>query len=85
MRVPITAAAALALTAAPVEAAPVKHRGPSVRLAQRRLHVHADGVFGPQTRRAVKRFQRRHHLHADGIVGPRTWRALHVRGRHPVL
>jgi peptidoglycan hydrolase-like protein with peptidoglycan-binding domain len=63
----------------------VVHGGPSVRLAQRRLHVAADGVFGPVTRRAVKRFQRRHGLRADGIVGPLTWKELGVRGRHPVL
>jgi hypothetical protein len=31
-----------------------------------------DGIGGPQTRRAVKRFQRRHHLTADGIAGRRT-------------
>jgi cell wall-associated NlpC family hydrolase len=85
-RVVIAAAVALSLTAAPALASPkVRHRGPSVRLAQRHLHVHADGVFGPHTRRAVKRFQRRHHLAADGIVGPATWSALGIRGRHPVL
>ncbi len=63
----------------------VKTRGPSVRLAQRRLGVEADGVFGPGTARAVKRLQRRHGLEADGIVGPATWKALGIRGRHPVL
>ena len=47
-----------------------------VRALQRRLHVTADGVMGPQTRRAVKRFQRRHGLEPDGVVGPRTRRAL---------
>src|SRR4051812_41691991 len=86
LRVVITAAVGLSLTAAPALARPkVRHRGPSVRLAQRRLHVRADGVFGPHTRRAVKRFQHRHHLTADGIVGPATWSALGIRGRHPVL
>jgi lysozyme family protein len=63
----------------------VATRGPSVRLVQRRLGLAADGVFGPGTARAVKRFQRRHGLHADGVVGPATWRALGIRGRHPVL
>jgi peptidoglycan hydrolase-like protein with peptidoglycan-binding domain len=63
----------------------VKTRGPSVRLAQRHLGVEADGVFGPGTARAVKRFQRKHGLTADGIVGPSTWKALGIRGRHPVL
>ena len=52
-------------------------RGHDVARVQRRLHVHADGVFGPRTKRAVVRFQRRHHLAATGVVNARTWRALH--------
>jgi hypothetical protein len=63
----------------------VQRRGSSVALLQRKLGVAADGVFGPGTARAVKRFQRRHGLTADGVVGPSTWSALGVRGRHPVL
>ena len=55
-------------------------RGPAVAKVQRKLHVTADGVFGPGTVRAVKRFQRRRGLTADGIVGPGTWAALGVRG-----
>jgi peptidoglycan hydrolase-like protein with peptidoglycan-binding domain len=56
-----------------------------VRIAQRRLGITPDGVFGPATARAVKRFQRRRGLTADGIVGPATWRALGVGGDRPVL
>jgi hypothetical protein len=55
-------------------------RGPTVRKLQRLLHIHADGVFGRGTLRAVKRFQRRHRMRADGVAGPATWRAL-KRGR----
>ena len=55
----------------------VGSRGHDVARVQRRLHVHADGVFGPRTKRAVARFQRRHHLAATGVVNHRTWRALH--------
>jgi peptidoglycan hydrolase-like protein with peptidoglycan-binding domain len=55
-------------------------RGHAVRVLQRALHLHADGIFGSGTKRAVKRFQRRHHLHADGIVGAATWGALRRRG-----
>jgi cell wall-associated NlpC family hydrolase len=52
---------------------------------QKLLGVPADGIFGPDTRRAVKRFQRAHHLLADGQVGLHTWRALiaaHNRHNH---
>jgi peptidoglycan hydrolase-like protein with peptidoglycan-binding domain len=63
----------------------VQKRGSSVALLQRKLGIGADGVFGPGTARAVKRFQRAHGLAADGVVGPGTWSALGVRGRHPVL
>jgi cell wall-associated NlpC family hydrolase len=63
----------------------VKSQGPSVRWVQRRLNIAVDGVYGPNTARAVRRFQRRRGLTADGIVGPATWRALGMRGRHPVL
>ena len=38
--------------------------------------VSADGIFGPQTDAAVRRFQQSQHLTADGIVGQRTWAAL---------
>ena len=53
---------------------------PAVRVLQRALHLHADGIFGPGTKRAVRSFQRSHHLPADGIVGAATWRALAGRG-----
>jgi murein DD-endopeptidase MepM/ murein hydrolase activator NlpD len=40
-----------------------------------------DGISGPLTRGAVRRFQVRAHLAVDGIAGPRTRRALGRRGR----
>jgi hypothetical protein len=64
-------------------------RGPAVAAVQRKLRLSADGVFGPLTHRAVRRFQRRRGLVVDGIVGPLTRRALGLRPfrassvRHP--
>ena len=76
-----TAATPLA-SAAHAAAKPLKKgsKGVRVKKAQRWLGVHADGIFGKGTKRAVKRFQRAHGLTADGIVGPATWAALRARG-----
>src|SRR3954447_22204138 len=66
----------LTATTAVADAKPLKRGSHGARVVklQHALHVApADGVFGPGTSRAVKRFQRRHHLHADGIVGAATW------------
>ena len=54
-------------------------RGRAVAAVQRKLRLMADGVFGPQTHRGVKRFQRRKGLVADGIVGPLTRRGLGLK------
>jgi peptidoglycan hydrolase-like protein with peptidoglycan-binding domain len=35
-----------------------------------------DGMFGPLTQGAVKRFQHRAGLDVDGVVGPNTWKVL---------
>ncbi len=59
-------------------------RGWQVKRLQRLLQDRAcwpegaaiDGVFGPVTERAVRRFQRLAGLEPDGIVGPLTWHAL---------
>jgi peptidoglycan hydrolase-like protein with peptidoglycan-binding domain len=53
-------------------------RGSGVALIQRKLGVTADGVFGPGTENAVKRFQRSHGLTADGVVGPITRKAMGI-------
>ena len=61
------------------------HRGGSgVRSLQRRIGVPADGVFGPATEAALKRWQAAHGLVADGIAGPQTRQKLGL-GPGPVL
>ncbi len=57
-------------------------RGAEVRDLQKRLNDNgfeagtADGIFGPNTLRAVLGFQQYHKLWVDGLVGPRTKAAL---------
>jgi len=50
--------------------------GDTITAVQRALGVGADGVIGPQTRGAVKRFQRKNGLMVDGVIGPQTLAAL---------
>jgi hypothetical protein len=60
--------------------AAVKTAGTTVKALQRAVGVPADGVYGPQTRRAVRRFQRAHDLAVDGIAGEATLAALGLTG-----
>jgi hypothetical protein len=52
----------------------------TVAQVQGALGIPADGIAGPQTRRALKRFQRAHGLTADGVAGPATLAALGLGG-----
>jgi len=38
--------------------------------------VEINGIFGPKTEAAVKKFQKDHGLVDDGIVGSKTWNAI---------
>lgn len=48
-------------------------RGDDVKKLQEKLGLSADGVFGPGTEKAVKKWQIDHDLAADGLVGEGTW------------
>ncbi|MEM8640304.1 MAG: N-acetylmuramoyl-L-alanine amidase [Cyanobacteria bacterium P01_G01_bin.54] len=50
--------------------------GKAVRYVQFRVGTAIDGVFGPNTAWAVRRWQASVHITADGIVGSQTWRKL---------
>ena len=47
-------------------------RGKEVKTLQEFFSITADGIFGPGTARAVKKWQSKNGLGADGIVGPKT-------------
>jgi peptidoglycan hydrolase-like protein with peptidoglycan-binding domain len=57
-----------------------------IRHIQTRLNVHAglnphiavDGLFGPGTEAAVRRFQTARNIASDGLVGPVTWNSLNL-------
>jgi cell wall-associated NlpC family hydrolase len=76
-------AAAPFTAAADTKASASSKRG-DIRALQRKVGVAADGVFGPATERALKRWQRRHGLVADGIAGPQTRSAMGL-GAGPIL
>lgn len=51
-------------------------RGEQVKVIQEFLEITTDGIFGPNTEKAVKKFQKENNLTVDGIVGPKTWAAM---------
>jgi len=51
-------------------------RGNEVKELQEFLGIGADGIFGPGTEAAVKKWQAANGLIVDGIVGPATWDAM---------
>ncbi|PYZ95343.1 N-acetylmuramoyl-L-alanine amidase [Salipaludibacillus keqinensis] len=57
-------------------------RGAAVTELQKKLKSNGykitsiDGVFGPETNSAIRKFQRDKKLTVDGVVGPKTWKAL---------
>lgn len=89
-RVAVLAASLVALAAAlfatpalaDVEALKKGSRGEAVVQLQRKLGLAADGVFGPRTHRAVRRYQARNGLTVDGVVGQQTAAALGLTLAH---
>jgi peptidoglycan hydrolase-like protein with peptidoglycan-binding domain len=75
----VAATGALAAPASKPSAAPASAvAAAGVKAAQAKLGITADGIAGPQTRRAIKRFQRTHGLTVDGVIGPATLGALGI-------
>jgi peptidoglycan hydrolase-like protein with peptidoglycan-binding domain len=50
--------------------------GDLVKVAQRKLQLNEDGIFGAKTEAAIRVFQREKGAVPDGIVGPVTWKLL---------
>ena len=79
----VAVAAALAWAGAAAGAGEPRVAALQVGLRARGLYAGTiDGVAGPSTAAAVRRFQRRARLSVDGIAGPRTRAALGRYGRH---
>jgi hypothetical protein len=57
-------------------AASTQAQGGGVAAVQQKLGVAADGVVGPQTRKALRAWQRKNGLQADGVIGPQTLKAM---------
>lgn len=51
-------------------------KGEDVKTLQKLLGLNPDGVFGPNTQKAVKEYQQNNGLYPDGVVGPKTWTKL---------
>jgi lysozyme family protein len=79
--VSLTFAAGGAVAADRQAAKVVRTSGSSVAALQQALGITADGIYGPQTRKAVRRFQRANGLTVDGIAGPQTLAALGLSAR----
>jgi hypothetical protein len=80
-RAALAVAGVFALTAGGALAAPGdtdKLPPSTVKQAQRALDVQADGVVGPRTKRAIRRYQRSKGLSVDGRLGPSTLESLGV-------
>ena len=79
----VATAGLLVLSAGAIGATGGAQAGPAlskeiIAEVQATLGVASDGVIGPATRRAIKRFQRARGLKPDGLLGPRTLRALAI-------
>lgn len=51
-------------------------RGGDVKLLQKYIGAWQDGIWGPKTTEAVKKWQKEHGLVDDGVVGNKTWMKL---------
>lgn len=50
--------------------------GVIIRYLQYRTGADPDGIYGPNTEAAIKKFQQQNGLTADGIIGAMTWQKL---------
>jgi peptidoglycan LD-endopeptidase CwlK len=54
----------------------VGSKGKNVQRVQRAVNVKPDGIYGKDTKEAVRKYQERKGLKVDGIVGEKTWNML---------
>jgi resuscitation-promoting factor RpfB len=75
----LTAGGALAASGGTSTITRTMSKSSTIKAVQRALGIPADGIAGPQTRRAIRRFQRAHGLTVDGVAGPKTLAALGIK------
>lgn len=68
-------------TSGPLMAATIGDRGPDVAIAQMALGVAADGIYGPGTAKALKKWQGAAKLTPDGQLGPVSWESLRTKAK----
>jgi hypothetical protein len=57
----------------------VGSKGDGVKALQKILNIKDDGIFGPNTKKALINFQKENKLNPDGVLGPKTMEVINKK------